>query len=217
MIRKATLAVFCALLMAAASQAATVFSTAHLTIDATPHPTTALAGFQTWDVTATSDLPIQGFDFFGNGGTTISDPLAKGFFGPMNQVNPLGNASVFTDSNAFMPFVGANSDQDSQFKFASSTLTVVPGTAKEGAALLQAAAAAAAPLGLAVPLAQIVIPIGGSGQVDARGSIGFSQASGQASIQAQFVLGGPIVPEPATFVLCGIAAIGAFGFARRQR
>jgi hypothetical protein len=75
----------------------------------------SLAGFTTDTVTAVSSDPtdkLVGFDFVGNGSN-------YGFFGAMNQINPVGQPTVFQDNNPFFAFVGAQVDQDSQFKVQS--------------------------------------------------------------------------------------------------
>lgn len=114
-------------------------------------PTVGLPNYTTYTLTATTDIgQIQGFDF-------ASQP-AYGLFGSMNQVNPAGIATIFTDANAFFPFVSADVSQDSQFKFASSAVTVPAGFASESATSLRAVFAASAPLGASVPFAQLAIP-----------------------------------------------------------
>jgi hypothetical protein len=223
MLRKSLFAVLAVLVVAASSQAVTVYSDSVLTIDATPTPTpnstaspNIMSTHQTWDITVNSTIPVQGFDFFGDGGTSPG-PNTFGFFGPMNQVQPAG-PTVWQDSNAFMGFVGANERQDSQFKFLSSTLTVVPGSATESTSRLQAAAAAGAPLGaggLVVPLAQLVIPIADTASVQFQGRIAFSSASGEASHLVSGIVGA-VIPEPASLVLAGLAMVGVVGFARRR-
>src|SRR5262245_31559498 len=83
-------------------------------------PTTGLPGFRTVTVTATSTVAgelIQGVDFFG--GPIYNMDL--GFFGPMNQVNPSGQPTVFQDLNAF--FGATPVAQDSQFLFATNAPT----------------------------------------------------------------------------------------------
>ena len=93
-------------------------------ITSTGTPTTGLPGYTTWTVNATSDAgPINGIDIT--------------FTGAMNQVNPAGNATIFTDANAFFSFVGADVSQDSQILFPSSGILCLG--AEEGPELLKAA------------------------------------------------------------------------------
>jgi hypothetical protein len=76
-------------------------------------PTVDLSGYTTYELTAAAGPGerIIGFDFVGDG--------SWGFFGPMNQVNPmgLGLATVFSDANWLFT---ADVSQDSQFKVMSS-------------------------------------------------------------------------------------------------
>jgi hypothetical protein len=84
---------------------------APVVVTATGTPTTDLPGFTTWTLRATTDAGgIQGID--------------ATFTGPMNQVNPAGNASIFEDANLFFGFVGASVDQDSQFHWPSGDVVV---------------------------------------------------------------------------------------------
>ncbi|HEX4414034.1 MAG TPA: hypothetical protein VH107_10435, partial [Lacipirellulaceae bacterium] len=69
-------------------------------------PTPGLSGFNTYRITATSDLGnIVGFDFSSSGNYGVT--------GPMNQLNPYGQATVYKD--AF--FATADPLQDSHFLF----------------------------------------------------------------------------------------------------
>jgi hypothetical protein len=61
-----------------------------LTIEGRHMPTPDLPGYSTWTLTASSEGGILGFDFFGRRESQPGDPDARGFFGPMNQVNPYG-------------------------------------------------------------------------------------------------------------------------------
>jgi hypothetical protein len=78
------------------------------------------------------------------------------FTGPMNQVNPVGTPTIFTDANVFFPFVGADPRQDSQFLFHSSTLLQIG--AQESSTRLKAAISGLSDNGLPnpAPFAQIV-------------------------------------------------------------
>lgn len=69
-------------------------------------PTPGLSGFNTYRITATSDLGnIVGFDFSSSGNYGVT--------GPINQVNPFGQPTVYKDS--FL--AGADPLQDSHFLF----------------------------------------------------------------------------------------------------
>ncbi len=119
-------------------------------VTSTGVPTMDMPGFTTWTVNATSDVgPINGIDIT--------------FTGAMNQVNPAGQPSIFTNANGFFSFVGADVSQDSQFLFDSGDILQV-GTA-EGAELLKAAITNISSHtggAMSVDFAQIVIANGGS-------------------------------------------------------
>ena len=59
------------------------------------------------------------------------------FAGAMNQVNPTGISTIFTDGKLFFGFVGADVSQDSQFLFHSGDILSIG--AEEGPELLKAA------------------------------------------------------------------------------
>src|SRR3989304_5381315 len=64
-----------------------------------------LPGFKTFTLTAASDVPgefIGVVDFIGDK-DDANPQTARGFFGPMNHVNPAGLATVFSDLNAIIP------------------------------------------------------------------------------------------------------------------
>lgn len=105
MLRNTSLAVLAVLLVAVSSQAAT--------INVTDSPTVGLAGFRTFTLTANADASekVIGFNFVGAG--------ELGFTGAMSQIQPFG-PTVFSDSNAAFPLVGADVSQDSQFKVNST-------------------------------------------------------------------------------------------------
>src|SRR4051812_29099054 len=75
-----------------------------ITITRTGEPTTALPGYVTDTLTATTapGEKIVGFDFVGGPGVG-----AYRFFGQMHQVDVLGQSGVFNDYNAFYPFISA--------------------------------------------------------------------------------------------------------------
>jgi hypothetical protein len=69
-------------------------------------PTVDLPGFETYRITATSELGnVVGFDF--------TEVGAYGVIGPLGQVNPLGQQTVFTDLNS--QFGAHDPSQDTQF------------------------------------------------------------------------------------------------------
>ena len=69
-----------------------VSANAAVVITSTGAATTELAGYTTWTVNATSDSgPINGIDVT--------------FTGAMNQVNPAGNDTIFTDANGFFGYL----------------------------------------------------------------------------------------------------------------
>ena len=140
------------LLIVLAVLAWAVSSQAAVFVTSSGSPTVGLPGYTTWTVFANTNdgSQIRGFDF-------ASQPTF-GFFGPMNQVNPAGQRTVFQDNNAFFPFVGADVSQDSQFKFLSAAVTKPAGFDSEGPDRLRSVFAAPAPLGTSVQFAQLVIP-----------------------------------------------------------
>jgi hypothetical protein len=186
----------------------TVFSTAHLAVQCHCEPTPQLSDFTTYKFTAISDLPIQGFDFYGDG--YVNSPNGRGFFGFMNlnQVHPAGMDTAFQDVNAFFPFVNADVRQDSQFLFFSPNVVVIPSSTHDTNSLLQSAFASPTPFGTSVPFAQIAA----SGNVYARGLVGFAPSAGQPAISVEFSNSVPFgatcaVPETSTLVLGSIACL----------
>lgn len=153
MIRITTLASMAMFLLCATASHATV------TISVSSQPTPGLPDYLTYTYTAVSTEPLLVFDFAGNGNS--DPPTGKGFFSPMNQVNPLGQTTVFADSNAFFAAVGADVLQDSQFLLKTKDATTTLNTRSfESANLLQGVWAwkTSSSPGNTFPFAQIVAP-----------------------------------------------------------
>src|SRR5262245_34105591 len=93
MVRNGFVGVLAVLLVARTSQYAVVITSEKLP--------SALAGHSLWRLTALSTVPadtILGFDFEGN--PANNDPATgRGFFGPMSQINPAGQPTIFQDNN----------------------------------------------------------------------------------------------------------------------
>ena len=125
------------------------------------------------------------------------------FFGPMNQVNPAGNGTVFTDANVFFPFVGADPRQDSQFLVPSSSVLTIG--AAESDTLLRAAISGLADNGLPnpAPIARLVTPILGNVDFYLAIDTGASQPTIIRSSLNDF-----LIPEPASAVLSIVLCIG---------
>jgi len=166
MIRNTFFALLTILAVAATSQAA-VIVTADAGI-ATP----GLAGYKTYQLTATSDVPgetIQVFDFIGD--PDNNDPLtARGFFGQLGQKEPFGSPTVFNNSNNLFVPAGFDVLQDSQFKFNSTTDVNSPtGFFKESTSSLRALFGKDGGFGQSSTFAQLVLPDAAAGSVNYRG------------------------------------------------
>jgi hypothetical protein len=132
-------------------------------------PTPGMPGFKTITLSAVSDSPITAFDFVGDGGNDSA--IDFGFFGPMNHINPLGQATVFQDFNDLFPSIGADVKQDSQFLVRSANVVLPPGFAEEGPNILQAAWAWPESPGTTIPFAQLVIAEADTPTIFYRGAI----------------------------------------------
>ena len=156
-----------------------------ITVDAGV-PTPGMPGFITYTVSATADAPITAIDFVGDGSNNPA--TGRGFFGPLNQVNPFGLPTIFNDNNVFFASIGSNPARDSQFNVSSSTVVVPPGLTEEGSNILQAAWAWTAPQANSIAFAQLVVP-GSAGSVQFRGAITVLRNGVQTDIPVQGVLG----------------------------
>ncbi len=88
---------------------------AAITHSVTSSATAGLAGYTTWDVSFTTDTDlISGFNIVVTADTGSA----------LNQVNPAGIATIFEDANVFFAFVNMDVSADTQFHYASSTLTI---------------------------------------------------------------------------------------------
>ena len=97
-------------------------------------PTTDLPGFTTYTLSILTD---QGESFRG---------VDAEIRGPLNQINPLGMPTVFSDQNGFFPLFGADFSQDSQFLFFSGDVLNIG--AEESDTLLKAAISGIERLGI---------------------------------------------------------------------
>jgi hypothetical protein len=148
-------------------------SGASIRFEATSEPTPGLPGYNTYTLRAISDQPMQGFDFAGDGSNRA--PHARGIFVHMNQVNPFGTPTVYSDNNAIINQVPSPDPnrykQDSQFIVRTGDVVVPAGFAEESSYHLQGIWAHAAPVGLEFDIARLVIQTGVVGILPFRGVI----------------------------------------------
>ena len=182
-----------ALLCASSAHASILVTTTHV-------PTPGLSGFTTYTVNVSTNVDL------------LSTIDAKFNAATMNQVNPFGLATIFTDNNATFSFVGANTQQDSQFLFNTGTdslLVVGAPTTAEGSTKLTSAFTGFTPFA-SKAIAQIVIPTNGSATFD---------ITGVTRDNTEYRATGTIsaVPEPSTLVLAGLGIAGLLCWRRRAR
>lgn len=152
-----------------------------------------------------TDGQLVGFDF-------ASLPQ-YGFFGPLHQVNPAGQPTIFQMLEIGFPYYGVR-EQDSYFKFFESNLSVPPGFSSESSTHLRSVFASPTSLGTSVPFVQLVISDSAIEPVRYNGSL--------------IVVGLPwfdcpvsgtirIIPEPTGIALFSIAAVMLGGSRYRRR
>jgi hypothetical protein len=176
--------------------------------------TPGLAGFKTYVVTATSDgAPVQGFDFVGDPTAPIDPAAGRGFFGPLNQLTPAGLSTIWEDAPPQSACITVPNEcdplRDSKFKFFSTSLLIIPGSARESSTMLQAAFSTSTNFGQSVPFVQLAIPNGGI--VHYRGVVGTTDG-------LEFNIAGTVgVPEPTTASLFLMTIGGFAALSRRPR
>lgn len=172
-------------------------------------PEMTVDGFDIYTLTAVSDEgDISAFDFEGD--NAVDDDL--GIWGPLNQINPFGTPSIFSNNNNILEGTGNNPLLDSQFLFngtGQTSVTIPDGFSRESASMLAATFAAAGPIGSTVPFARVVMPEGGVGTFSGIVVVG----SNFTEVPVSGIIG---VPEPATASLLGLSLAGVFGFRRRR-
>jgi hypothetical protein len=195
------LAVSMVLALAASTQAAIMTSLAIA-------PTVGVPGMNTYTLTAIAPAgeKIIGFDFVGGGGLF-------GFNGPMNQINPVGQSTVFNDNNAFFPFVPADTSADSQFKVKTTEGIALNGA--EGANLLKGAFNySAANVGALASNVWAFVQIATSNPeaVTFKGTLTVRNGQGVDRLEP---LEGAL-PEPTTLALLCLGLAGGLGVLRRR-
>jgi hypothetical protein len=197
---RATLA-FLAFTLAATSQAA-------ITTSITSSPSFGLAGYSTYAITATTtaDEKIIGFDF-GSG--------SYGITGPMNQINPAGNSTVFYAFDGFVPFIPSFPEDDSHFKVLTSRGSAL--NAAESADSLKGTFtynAASIPTVASNVWSFVQISTNNPTAVNYFGTLTVQDAAGQSRLET---IQGTLVPEPvAVEPLSMIVAASLANFRRRE-
>lgn len=197
------------LLAMLASVAFTVSASAAIDITPSYVPTPYLPGYITHTLTAAVPVgdKLIGFDFVSTNGN-------YGFFGPMNQLNPVTLPTVFADYNAFDPFIpGFSWSQDSQFKVRSTDGIAL--LASENATTLKAAfnylpagVAAASNVWEFVQIAHVA-PVEYRGTLTVRNALGVDRLEYISGVL-------PAVPEPTTLALIALPLLGGYGWVRRR-
>jgi hypothetical protein len=195
------LALVVALAITGSSQAAIVITQAGVATNDKP-------GYTTWTLTAsaTDGEQIVGFDF-------ASMP-AYGFFGPMNQINPAGNSTIFNEWHNFFLLWNLDFGQDSHFNFFSPNLTVPGGFASESSTSLRAVFASSTSLGTSVPFVSLVIPDAAAATVAFTGTVTTNTGGVFGDVPVSGIV--PI-PEPAAALLTALGAAPIIAFMRHRR
>jgi hypothetical protein len=194
-------------------------SRAGIVISSRSVPTPELPGFTTHTVTATSTVPgelIHAADFAGD---KSNDPATgRGFFGPMNQVNPAGMQTIFDpfDECLVCGVIGPDwRRRDSHFLAKAREIVVPAGFAEESPHILQAIWAWPQPVGQSLDFAQLVVPNAVAAVVNYRGV--FAVTRGGTIVDLPEISGVIPIPEPATSSLVGLALLALVGLVRRTR
>ncbi|HEX2477315.1 MAG TPA: hypothetical protein VHK01_21340 [Lacipirellulaceae bacterium] len=190
-----------------------------LTIEGRHMPTPDLPGYSTWTLTASSEGGILGIDFFGRRESQPGDPDARGFFGPMNQVNPSGSPTTI-DSVDVCPVCHLPDNswlaQDSHFLTGGRPIVVPFGFLSESTSHLRAIFARQGPgsFGNRFDFVQLVVPNEAPKPTEFRGIIVVGPDNNLREITFSGSL--PQIPEPASAVLASFALFAA-GSVRRRR
>lgn len=141
------------------------------------------------------------------------------FNGPMNHVNPVGESTIFNNSNAFFNFIGADVSQDSQFllnsgSFQGSDMLIATPSLSETDSQLSAAFTLIGfnTFGEILPLAQVVIPNDGPGLDWSIAIVDNNDTGSTLYEESGFV----IIPEPASAMLALVGGTVLLGRRRRR-